>query len=173
MAPGLKYGLIAATGMSAWMLGEYALGLHTTRIGIGHYTSWGTEVILVVALWRLLHHRLYGASRYWLPVWEGLLHGIIASLVAAMGFYIFLSLYVNVLHPDFPDHYLDWSVAQMRAMGKPEVEIREVARDFRWSMSPVGLPVTVFGQYGLIGLVASPLLTLWLNWRHKEPVHTD
>ncbi len=171
MAPGLKYGLIAATGMSGWMLGEYALGLHTTRFDIARYTSWGTEVILVVALWRLLHHQLYAVNRYWLPVWEGLLHGTVTSLVAAMGFYIFLSIYVNFLHPDFPDLYLDWSVAHMRAMGKPEEEIREGARAFRWSMSTAGLPLTVFGQYLLIGVVASPLLTLWLNWRRKEPVH--
>ena len=62
MAPGLKYGFIAATGMSLWMLGEYALGLHTIRIGIGHYTSWGTEVILVLALWCLLRHQLHGPA---------------------------------------------------------------------------------------------------------------
>ena len=170
MAPGLKYGFIAATGMSLWMLGEYALGLHTIRIGIGHYTSWGTEVILVLALWCLLRHQLHGAGRTWLPVWEGLLYGAIASLVAAMGFYIFLSLYLNVINPDFSDLYLEWSVAQMRTAGKSEAQIREVARAFRWSLSPVGLPVTVFGFYLLIGFVASPLLTLWLNWRRKEPV---
>ena len=171
MAPELKYGLLAAAGMSGWMLAEYALGLHTTRIGIAHHTSWGTEVVLIVALWRLLRHQLYGAGRCWLPVWEGLLHGAIASLVAAMGFYIFLSVYLNTINPEFPDLYLDWSVAHMRTAGKPETEIREVARDFRRSMSPLGLPLTVFGQYLLIGVIASPLLTLWLNWRRKEPVH--
>ena len=87
-----------------------------------------------------------------------------------MGFYIFLSLYLNVINPDFSDLYLEWSVAQMRTAGKSEAQIREVARAFRWSLSPVGLPVTVFGFYLLIGFVASPLLTLWLNWRRKEPV---
>jgi len=171
MAPGLKYGLIAATGMGGWMLGEYAFGLHTTRISLAHYTSWGTEVILIIALWRLLNHHTNAVGRYWLPVWEGLMHGIVASVVAAMGFYVIFSLYVNFLHPDFPDLYLDWSVAHMRALGTPEVEIREAAHAFRWSMGPVGLPLTILGQYLLVGLIASPVLTLWLNWRRKEPVH--
>lgn len=171
MAPGLKYGLIAATGMGGWILGEYALGLHTSHLGLAHYTSWGTEVILVAALWRLLNHHINGVGRYWLPVWEGLMHGIVASLVAAMGFYIFFALYVNFLHPDFPYLYLDWSVAHMRAQGRPETEIREAAREFLWSMGPAGLPLTILGQYLLVGLIASPLLTLWLNWRRKEPVH--
>lgn len=172
MAAGLKFGLIAAAGMSAWILAEYALGLHTTRLGLGYYTSWGTEIIFVVVLWRLLHHLLIQPNRYWLPVWEGLLHGLFASLVAAMGFYVFLSLYLHFINPEYPDIYLDWLVGQMRAAGKPEEEIRLMARGFLWSLSPVGLPVTVFGLNLLIAVVASPLLTLWLNWRKKEPVPT-
>jgi hypothetical protein len=171
VASGFKYGLIAAAGMSAWMLAEYALGLHTTRFSLGYYTSWGTEIIFVAVLWRLLHGQLYQANRTWLPVWQGLLQGLFASLVAAMGFYVFLSLYLHFLNPEYPDLMLEWQVGQMRAAGKPEDEIRQMARGFRWSMSALGLPVTVFGAYLLIGFIASPLLTLWLNWRRKQPVH--
>ncbi len=171
MMPAIKYGLIAAAGMSLWMLGEYALGLHSMHIAIGYYSSWGTEVIFVAVLWRLLHHLLYQANRTWLPVWEGLSHGVLASLVAAMGFYVFLSLYLHFLNADYADLMLEWQVGQMRAAGKPEETIRLMARGFRWSLSPVGLPVTVFGLYLLIGFIASPLLTLWLNWRRKEPGH--
>ena len=172
MKSGLRYGLIAAAGMSVWMLAEYALGLHTTRPGIGHYTSWGTEIILIIVLWRLLHQLLYQPHRNWLPVWEGLLHGAIAGLVAAMGFYVFLSCYLNFLNPEYADFMLEWQVGHLRAAGTPEEEIRAMARGFRQSMSPTGLPVTVFSLYLLIAIIASPVLTLWLNWRHKEqPVH--
>jgi hypothetical protein len=171
MVPGLKYGLIAAAGMSAWMLVEYALGLHNSRIGIAYYTSHGTEVILVTVLWRLLHEELYRKNRTWLPVWEGLLHGAVTALVAGMGFYVFLSLYLNFINPDYPDHYLEWLVARLRAGERAEIEIREIARATRWAFGPVGLPVTVFGSDLLVALVASPLLTLWLNWRRKETVH--
>jgi len=170
MAPALKYGLVAAAGMILWLVIEYALGLHGPRIAYGHYTSWGTEVILVLTLWRLHHHQLHANNHYWLPAWEGLLHGLLASLVAAAGFYIFLSVYLHFINPDFPDNYLEWEVGRMRAAGKPEEEIRQMARGFRWSMGPVGLPLTIGGLYLLIGLVASPLLTLWLNWRRKETV---
>ncbi len=172
MASGLKYGLMAAAGMSVWMLGEYTLGLHTKHLSIGYNTGWGTEIIFVVVLWRLLHCQLYQANRTWLPVWEGLLHGLFASLVAAVGFYVFLSLYLHFLNPDYADFMLEWQVGEMRAASKPEEEIRLMAWWFRWSLSPVGLPATIFGVYLLIGFIASPLLTLWLNWRRKEPVHT-
>jgi len=172
MKPGLKYGLIAAAGMSAWMLGEYWLGLHTTRAGIGHYTSWGTEIILIIVLWRLLHQLVMQPHRRWLPVWEGLLHGAITGLVTAMGFYIFLSYYLNFLNPEYADSMLQWQVDHLRVTGTPEEQIRVMARGVRWSLSPVGLLLTVFVQYPLVAIVASPLLTLWLNWRRKEqPLH--
>ena len=170
MKPALKYGLIAALCMSVWMLGEYALGLHTTRVGIGYYTSFVTEVIFVVVLWRLLLQQVRQPGRYWLPVWEGLLHGTLTGLVAALGFYVFVSAYLHFINPEYPYLMLDWEVAHQRAAGTPEEEIRVMARTFLWSASPVGLPVTIIGLYLLIAVVASPLLTLWLNWRHKEPV---
>jgi hypothetical protein len=166
---GLKFGLLAAAGMSAWTLCEYGLGLHTTRLGIGYYSSWGTVVILVLALWRLLRHELHGTARTWLPVWEGLLYGVLASLVAAMGFYVFISVYLHFLNPDYADLRLEWQVARMRQAGNPEEAVRAMARGFRWSTSPVGLPVTLFITYGVAALIASPVLTLWLNWRRKEP----
>ncbi|MES1168905.1 MAG: hypothetical protein ABUL61_07010, partial [Oleiharenicola lentus] len=80
-------------------------------------------------------------------------------------------LYLLFLNPDYTDLMLEWLVTGMRTAGKPEEEIRLMARAFRWTMGPTGLPVTVFSLYLLIGVIASPLLTLWLNWRRKEPVH--
>lgn len=170
MKPALKYGLIAALCMSGWMLGEYALGLHTTRVGLGYYLSYVTEVIFVVALWRLLIQQVRQPGRYWLPLWEGVLHGILFGLVAALGFYVFVSAYLNFINPEYPYLMLDWQVARQRAADTPEEEIRAMARSFLWSLSPRGLPVTILGLHLLIALVASPLLTLWLNWRHEEPV---
>lgn len=170
MAPGLKYGLIAAAGMSAWLFVAYAVGFHSTHIGVGRYFDWLTELILVLALWRLLRHQLHATNRYWLPVWEGTLHGLYASLVAAMAFYIVFSLYLNFVNPDFPDLFLEWRVAQLRAAGQSEEAIREIARTFRWSTSARGLPFTIGGSNLLVGLVASPILTLWLNWRRKEVI---
>ncbi len=171
MAAGLKYGLIAAAGMSAWMLGEYAFGLHTTRIDISNLTGYGVVLIFIAALWRLLHHQLYQTNRTWLPIWQGLLHGMLASLVVAISFYVFLSLYLRYINPDYADLTLERLVAHMRIEGKPEGSIRAIAREFRWGLTPVGLLFYVLKLYLFIGLVASPLLTLWLNWRRKEPVH--
>lgn len=168
MASGMKYGLLAAAGMSVWLFLVYALGLHGAHLSWGRYVDWGTELILVYAIWRLLRHEFESRNRYWLPVWQGWLHGLFASLIAAMGFYVVFSLYLRFVNPEFPDLYLEWRVAHARAGGQPEEEIRAMAKAFRWSMGPIGLPSTVLIFYLLVGLVASPILTLWLNWRRKE-----
>ena len=170
MNPELKYGMIAGSGMSAWMLGEYALGLHTTHLAVSAYTNWGTELVLFVTLWFFLRHKLYQPNRYWLPVWEGMLHGLLASLVAGLVFCTFLNFYFRFINPEWPDLYLAWRVPLMRAAGTSEESIRDFARSFLWSVTPAGLTVHAIGIYTIIGTLASSVLTLWLNWRRKEPV---
>ncbi len=169
MAPALRYGLAAAGATCLWFFLEYLLGLHTRFIAVGHYANYGAEVILMVALWRSLHQQLYGENRYWLPVWLGLLRGLFTALVAAMGVYVYLSLYLNFIHPEYTDLHLEWQVAQMRADGLDEEKIRSVARFYRWSVGPIGLPVSLGAFYLLFAFIASPLLALWLNWRRKDP----
>jgi hypothetical protein len=172
MRPELAYGLAAGAGMSCWMLLEYALGLHTRYFAAAQYTGWMTEVILVAALYLLLRRRLLRLNRYWLPAWEGARSGLLASLIAALIFYVFLATYVFFIHPDWADNLLEWQVARMRTGGKPEIDIREYARHFRWTFSPTGLVVSTLGLYTLGGTLASAALTLLINWRHKEIART-
>jgi hypothetical protein len=171
LAPGLKYGLLAGAGMTAWLLICHVLGVHTKHLDATRYTDWVTAAILVLALGRMLHHLLYSADRYWLPVWVGLLHCALASLVASMVYYVAFSLYLHFLNPNYADYYLEWRFAVLRAAGEPERAIGLMAREFRWSLGPVGLPITIGSLYLLIGLFASPIITLWLNWRRKEVVN--
>ncbi|MGH6630621.1 MAG: hypothetical protein ACREB3_12885 [Burkholderiales bacterium] len=153
--------------MSGWSLLEFALGLHTTRIGLGRYTNWGIEVIFAVMLYRLMQQRLHSLQRYWLPVWEAMLYGLLASLTAALGFYVFLSLYKFYLNPSWLDLQLEWKVAQLRAAGTDEAVIREKLALLRQAYSPVGLALFV-PVYALGGAAFSACVSLWLNWRHQE-----
>ncbi|HYC70808.1 MAG TPA: DUF4199 family protein [Opitutaceae bacterium] len=171
MRPELGYGLVAGAGMGGWLLLEYALGLHTRHLAAASYTHWGTELILVTMLYLLLRRQLRRLNRYWLPVWEGVLYGSVASFVAALAFYVFAATYLYFINPDWPDVRLAFDVAAMRDRGVPEEQVREYARLFRRAFSPVGLAVTIPVAYTVLGAVASSVLTLWVNWRHKERIH--
>ncbi len=168
MSPNLKYGLLAAGGTSLWLLMAYALGLHTTHIAVGHYVNYGAEIFLILALWRSLRHELHTRGAHWLPVWRGLLRGMGTALAAAMGVYIFLTLYLTFLNPYYTLLHLDWRVSVMRAAGEPEEQVRAMAHAYQWSTGPIGLPITIAGVYLLFAVIASPVITLWLNWRRKE-----
>ena len=171
MKPELKYGLLGGAAMILWTLVEYALGVHNTRFPLGQYTGWGVEIILLVMLWRFLRLKFALLNRYWLPAWEGLLYGALTSFVASLVFCTFLNVYVNFINPEWPDLYIEWQVARMRASGSTEAMVREFVRSFRWMASPAGLAVMTIGLYTLLGSVVSVILTLWLNLRHKEPAH--
>lgn len=168
MSSSLKYGLLTAAGLIGWMLGEYALGLHTTHVAYSRYTGWVTELILLIGLWRMLLHQLHLGNRYWLPLWVGLLQGLLTCLVVGMGYYIFLSAYLRFLNPVFPYYYLEWSVAQMRSHGVSEEDIRLKSQAFLWTFSPTGMLINTIGFKLLVGFFAAPIITLWLNWRRKE-----
>ncbi len=170
MRPELKYGLIAGLSMSLWLLLEFLLGLHGQHIEISAYTNWGTESILIVTLWFFLRHKLTTPYRYWLPVWQGLLFGMLTGLIAGMVTYIYYSFYLQYLNPEWPDLYINWQVAQLRAEPISEEKVLVFARSFRWSVTPLGLVTHIIGLNTLLGGLVSCVLTLWLNWRNKEPV---
>jgi hypothetical protein len=169
MRPELSYGLLGGAAMVAWTLAEYALGIHNTRFALGQVTGWGTELILLVMLWCLLRHQFARLDRYWVPAWEGMLRGVLASFVAGLVLYTFLNIYVLFINPEWPDLYLEWRVAQLRATGDTEDHVRTFVQSFRWMTGPAGLALLTVGLYPLLGGVVSVVLTLWLNLRHKEP----
>lgn len=168
MASFFKYGLITAAATSAWLLLAWALGLHSRHIALGHYFNYGAEIVLALALWQSLRAHLREKNYYWLPVWRGLIHGMATAFVAAIALSTFLTIYLNVLNREYPYLHLEWIVSGMRTAGQPEEQVRAVAQAYRWSTSPFGLPLTIIGTYLIFGFIASPLITLWLNWRRKE-----
>jgi len=170
MSPEMKYGLLAGTGMSLWLLAEYFLGLHTRHLEIGAYADWGTEIISLVVLWFFLRHKIAVLNRYWFPVWQGILHGALASLVAGLVFCTFMNCYLHFINPDWPFYYRTWRVTVMRAAGESEASIRSFVDSFNWSVTPAGLAFYTIGLYTVLGATASSAITLWLNWRRKEPV---
>ena len=165
MKPEIKYGLLIGLGVCAWILLEFAIGLHTTRMALGEYTGFVSNLIPLVGLYALLRMRLESSSDGRLTLGQGIYAGVLASLVAAVLVYSFLVAYNQVINPGWIDLALDWKVANMRAAGQPEPFIREQILSYRNAYSPTGLVGSILVGMTLMGGIFSLFLTLLLRWR--------
>ena len=80
--PEVGYGLLLALAFFVWLVVEYAMGLHTTRIAQYSILTNLYVVIPALIVWRAVKHRrdvLEGGQLLW---WQGLASGMIISVVA-------------------------------------------------------------------------------------------
>ena len=166
MKPELKYGLLGGAGVCLWILLEYALGFHTTRLTLGQYSGYFSTLLPLVALWLLLRERQreYGLL---FTIFRGLRSGVYASLLTGIVVYCFLVFYNLVINPDWLERALRWKVEQMRAAHDSEALIREQITFYRNANSPLGLIYSTVAGLTLLGAFCSVLFSLVLIWRDR------
>ncbi len=162
----MKYGLLGGAGVCLWILAEYLLGFHTTRLAIGEYSGYFSSLIPLVALWRLLRlrQREYGPL---FKVARGLRSGLFASLLTGALVYCFLVFYNFQINPGWLEQALTWKVAQWRAAHVTEEEIRAQITFYRNANSPTGLLAATLAGQMLLGAFLSAGLSLLFIWRDK------
>jgi len=160
----LHHGLLAGAGIALWYTLAYALGLHTEHLALGEYSGHVADLILLAALWLLLRAK----QRTFGPLFNlrrGLWPGMLASFVASLVVYCYLSAYNHWINPHWLDHAMQWKVDRLREAGVAEPAIRAEIEFYRSANTPVGLlRTTVLGTTLLGGLMAL-FLTLVLLWR--------
>jgi hypothetical protein len=109
MRRALVFGLLAAGGVAAWTLVEFALGFHTTRLEVGRYTGFVGLLFPVLAV--VLALRSARRARGSLGFGQGLLEGLAVTAMFAVLGGVFLWLYYAVVNPGF--------FADMAARGEP------------------------------------------------------
>lgn len=169
MKPEIKYGLITGAGVCLWIIAEYLLGFHTTRLEIGEYSGFFSTLVPVVTLFLLLKGKREAAADGRLGLGQGVCSGLFASFIAALIVYCFMFVYNQFINPGWLDNTLDWKVAQMRAQGLAEIDIRKEITFYRQANSPAGLIVTTLVGMTLMGAIFSLGLTLLLRRQPRPP----
>lgn len=119
----LKYGLFSGIGLCAWMLLEYALGIHSTHIAWSQYSDLLSMIIPVFAItlgmmaWR--DSRGDGNITLGKGVSVGMGIGLISSLIATLFFFV----YTRWINPAYFDHYTDWQASLLTAAGKSAQDV--------------------------------------------------
>lgn len=159
MRPEFKYGLITGVGVSLWILAEYLLGFHTTRMAIGECSRYFSCVVPAITLFILLRKKQAASPKYPLTIRQSIAAGLFVSLVAAMIVSTFLVAYHRWINPFGIENILAGKVVQMRATGIDEIAIRREITSYRQVNGPVGLVITTFGGMALTCAILSALLT--------------
>lgn len=167
MKPELKYGLITGAGVSLWIMGEFLLGFHTTRLEIGRYSGYFSGIIPLTTLWLLLKQKRDAAPAGRLSYGTGLKSGLQVAFISGAIIYAFMSCYGLFINPGWLDHVLDWRVAQWRADGISEIDIRAQIKLYRQMNGPVGDLLSLVGGTTVMGGIFSAGLTFLLRRRPR------
>lgn len=168
MRPELKYGLISGVGVCAWIMGEYLLGFHTTRLEVGAYTGYFSCLIPLATLFLLLKDKRDQAPDGRLNYWPALKSGLHAAFISGAIVYGFMVVYNHFINPGWLDLALDWRVARLRTDGIAETAIREEIKLYRQLNSPVGCLISIVAGTTVMGGIFSLGLTLLLRRRPRR-----
>lgn len=119
----LKFGIITGITVCAWILIEFFLGFHTTRLSVGEYSSYFAIVIPLVTLYMGIKEK---RDRYYkgkITVSAGIRTGLMITLVSAIITTIFLVIYYNYINPDFIQIGLALQKHRIILTGRTELEI--------------------------------------------------
>jgi hypothetical protein len=168
MRPEFKYGLITGAGVCLWMILEYRLGFHTTRVAIGEYSGYFSSLVPLVTLFLLLKQKQVETPGGRLGLGQGISAGFFASFIASVIVYCFLVGYSQFINPGWLDYTLDWKVARWRGQGVAEIDIRRAITLYRQANSPGGLIATTVAGMTLLGGVFSLGLTFLVRRLSRE-----
>lgn len=130
------------------------------------YTSMVLGLLVVYFGIRYERDQVLGGS---ITFGKALRVGLAISAMAALAFALVDTLYITLLEPDFMQHYLGYTVEQMRAQGHSEADIAQVTAQYAMMKGPVGIvfnAVIMFLTVMLIGLIETLISALMLR---REP----
>ncbi len=148
--PEVGYGAVLALAYFAWLIVEYAAGLHTTRIAQHGFVTNLYVVIPLILIWRSVKHRrdvLEGGKLMW---WQGIASGMIISVIAAALRAPTLWFFWKFVHPGYTAAMIEFSVLSGTKRELAEITYNPTILMMEGTLAPV-----------LLGFVLSVALT-WL-----------
>ncbi len=160
----VRYGLIVALALLVWLTLEYAAGLHSTRIEYHPSVTNFYGLIPIYMIWRAIIHRrdvIEGGSIHW---WQGLISGMMISLVTAAFGAPTIWLFTNFINPQFFQSMIDFAVKSGMKSEMAEVNFHPTVYMMQATIMPL-----------VFGFPTSVLIT-WLARRknkNKAPVEAN
>ena len=151
MKPEYRYGLLCGTGLSLWILIEFALGFHTTFLEIGQYSGYFSIIVPIIIIYVALKEQSLRINGR-LSVKEGINTGFQIAIYSAALFTLFLYVYNNYINPEWLNSLVEWERKKLLLGGASDDEIERFMDQNRRMNNAVGQGVMSFISTTGIGI---------------------
>lgn len=162
----IKFGIITGTGLCLWILAEYLLGLHSTRMHIGEYTIYFSVIIPMVTIYLGLKEKRDKRLNGKFSFRSGIKAGLMISLIAAIITTLFLIFYFNYINPQYADIGVAFYKGKIIQSGKTAIQQTEELENIKRMFGFINQ--LLFGVIGTIGtgLIISAGVSYFLKKKH-------
>ncbi len=177
MTTEIKFGIITGFSIILYVLLEYYLGFHSTRIAVAEYADYLVFLIPIAPLFFAMNHKRKSAPEGQVPFNRSVATGLTISVISTVIATTFIIFYLKRINPQFGDARIAFESNKLFAEGIPEEIVIQKVNGLRLRFS-FGAQIiwTFFGQLifsTFSTLVVSTFLTqntlatLLLNRRKK------
>lgn len=154
----ISLGIIASITFILWVCVEHALGYNTTKMETGEYTRLASAFLfwLFIVLTLILKKNEVGAGLTFAQSFKaGVLMVIVYSFITA----IWLAIYQHFINPDFYPLIKQFSIDQMKASGKSELQIADSMKQIEMSYNGSALSYLLYFVFSSIMGIVIALIT--------------
>ena len=159
-----RYGLLCGTGLSIWILVEYALGFHTTSLEIGQYSGYFSIVVPIIVIYAALKEQNSKTNGV-ITVKECINIGFQIAIYSAALFTLFLYIYTAYINPEWLNSVVEWQRKKLILSGASNDEIGRFMDKNRRMNNAVGQGVMNFISTTGIGvfvtLIEIPIIRIF------------
>ncbi len=149
----LKWGLILGLCVSLWVMFEFLLGFHTTRMEYGVYSGYIASLIPLICLWYGVREvkKKFPQMRFLQGFASGMCMVFFAALIVTSFFYVY-NVYINPVWMDNGYRYVE---LQLNASGMNQTQMSEQLVQLRSLYTLEGQLFAAFMGITLQGLIIS------------------
>ena len=158
-----KFGLLMGIGICLWVLIEYFLGFHTSKLHIGQYSIYFVTIVPLLTIYLGLKEKRDLQFNGKISLSNGIRSGLMISLIAAIIISFFLIIYFNYINPQYSEigvaYYKEKILLSNKTLIQQKQELDNINKMFSF------INQLLFGVIGTIcaGLFISFVVSLYLK----------
>lgn len=164
----LRFGLLTGLLISAYILTEFFLGFHTTKLEIGEVSGYFSGFIPLITYYFALKQKQQIDYQGSMTFINGVVSGLLVTVVVGLLLVVFFALYNTVINPEYTELGIVYETAKMKQQGIADSTITRFMTEYR---QKIGLGNTLFMVFfGTLvqGALISMILTPIVIWKKKK-----